>query len=169
MYPTPTHQEQEMLANAIRIATEAHHGQYDRGGHPYILHALAVMFRVRSRGGDITAQCIAVTHDVREDNAAWTAERMLSEGMSQAVVDGQDLMSHGPDDDYYEYIEAMKGNIRVLMCKHADLEENLDPKRLKGLRDKDFARTQKYMKAYALIERLIHNYYTIEQFKKDHL
>ncbi len=34
------------LERAIDIATEAHAGQFDKGGEPYILHPLRVMLRV---------------------------------------------------------------------------------------------------------------------------
>lgn len=40
------HETQNMKSNltlAIQIATEAHDGQVDRGGAPYILHPLRVM------------------------------------------------------------------------------------------------------------------------------
>jgi len=33
----------EMLSKMITLATTAHHGQYDKGGRPYILHPLTVM------------------------------------------------------------------------------------------------------------------------------
>jgi len=33
----------EQLAEAIKIATNAHAGQFDKGGKPYILHPLHLM------------------------------------------------------------------------------------------------------------------------------
>jgi (p)ppGpp synthase/HD superfamily hydrolase len=54
-----------MLANMLHIATTAHHGQFDRGGAPYILHPLAVMQMTKSNDEEI--QCIALGHDVIED------------------------------------------------------------------------------------------------------
>lgn len=33
------------LEKAIIIATKVHSGQVDKGGHPYILHPLAVMMK----------------------------------------------------------------------------------------------------------------------------
>ena len=45
---------QSNLNLAIKIATEAHDGQVDRGGAPYILHPLRVMLAVdgdRERAG----------------------------------------------------------------------------------------------------------------------
>lgn len=158
-----------MLATAIRIATTAHDGQFDKGGNPYILHPLAVMHNMRQQGFDIETQCIAVLHDVLEDNPDWTVERLASEGMSKEVIDGLILMVHNRGVDYFDYIEGMKHNIRTLRVKKGDIEHNFDIRRLKGLRPKDFARLEKYSKAYVLVQKLIENYITIETFKKDNL
>ena len=55
----------EMLSKAILIATLAHEGQYDKGGKPYVLHALTVLHKVGA--DDEEVQCAAVLHDVIED------------------------------------------------------------------------------------------------------
>lgn len=161
--------KQKMLAAAILIATEAHAKQFDKGGNPYILHPLTVMYNMRTQGFDIETQCIAVLHDVLEDNAEWTVDRLRESGMSEEVIDGLVLMVHNEDVDYFVYIEAMKHNIRTLRTKKGDIEHNFDIRRLKGLRPKDFERLAKYSKAYVLVNTLIDNYITIETFKKDHL
>ena len=36
------------LENAIKIAVEAHTGQVDKGGNPYILHTLRVMLSLNT-------------------------------------------------------------------------------------------------------------------------
>lgn len=166
--------KQSMLGIAIGIATRAHEGQFDQGGNPYILHPLTVMYNVRSQGDDrkgldIETQCIAVLHDVLEDNADWTVDTLRECGMSQEVIDGLLLMVHTDGVDYFDYIEGMKHNIRALRVKKADIEHNFDISRIKGLRQKDFARLEKYSKAYVLVKKLIDNYTTIETFKKENL
>lgn len=158
----------KMLATAILIATTAHVGQFDKGGHPYILHPLAVMYDMRSKGFDIETQCIAVLHDVLEDCPEWTVERLLAEGISMEVIDGLLLMCHAPGVGYFEYIEAMRHSIRALRVKRGDLRHNMDPTRQKGLRPKDFDRMVKYQKAYAMVNMLIENFVTVESFKKEH-
>jgi guanosine-3',5'-bis(diphosphate) 3'-pyrophosphohydrolase len=159
--------KQEMLAKAILIATTAHAGQFDKGGNPYILHPLTVMYNMRQQGFDIETQCIAVLHDTMEDNKDWTESRLAEEGMSKEVIDGLILMRHDAGVDYFAYIEDMKHNIRTLRVKKGDIEHNFDIRRLKGLRQKDFARLEKYSKAYVLVNKLIDNYITIETFKKE--
>lgn len=157
---------QQMLAKAILIATQAHDGQYDKGGNPYILHPLTVMYNMRQQGFDVETQCIAALHDVVEDTD-WTLEKLAAAGMSEPVIEGLRLMCHAPDEDYFQYIEKMQHNIRTLRVKKGDIEHNFDIRRLKGLRQKDFARLEKYSKAYILIQQLISNFQTIEKFKKD--
>ncbi len=51
------------VEDAIALAVEAHRGQKDKSGQPYILHPLRVMF---SRNSEIE-RIVAVLHDVVED------------------------------------------------------------------------------------------------------
>ena len=53
-----------MLDRAIEIAVQAHSGQLDKGGAPYILHPLRVMLRMATEEERI----VAVLHDVVEDS-----------------------------------------------------------------------------------------------------
>ena len=57
----------QLLEIAVRLAAEAHHGQLDRNGEPYILHPLAVMNLLTP--GDEELLATAVLHDVVEDNS----------------------------------------------------------------------------------------------------
>lgn len=159
--------KQPMLASAIQIAVMAHSGQFDRGRNPYILHPMTVMFNMREHGFDIETQCVAVLHDVLEDNTDWTVERLLDAGISKEVVNALVLMCHNKGEDYFDYIEGMKHDIRALRVKKGDIEHNFDIRRLKGLRPKDFDRLEKYSKAYVLVQKLIENYVTIEDFKRE--
>ncbi len=52
-----------LLEKAIALAVEAHRGQKDRAGAPYILHPLRMMARVET----IQEKIVAVLHDVVED------------------------------------------------------------------------------------------------------
>jgi hypothetical protein len=51
------------LHEAIKVATDAHEGQLDKGGRPYILHPLRVMMAME----ETDEQIVAVLHDVIED------------------------------------------------------------------------------------------------------
>ena len=51
------------LEQAITLAVEAHRGQVDKNGAPYILHPLRVMFRLEH---DLD-RMVGILHDVVED------------------------------------------------------------------------------------------------------
>ena len=69
-----------MLDKAIHIATKAHGGQMDKGGQPYILHPLRVMFMRRNE----TERICAVLHDVIEDSNI-SIEYLREEGFSEEI------------------------------------------------------------------------------------
>lgn len=52
------------IEDAINIAVNAHRGQRDKGGQPYILHPLRVMLAAQNDDERI----VAVLHDVVEDS-----------------------------------------------------------------------------------------------------
>ena len=75
----------EMLGTMLVIATNAHAGQFDRGGAPYILHPLKVMHYLKS--DDEELMCMALGHDVIEDTAV-TYQDLRSAGISERVIAG---------------------------------------------------------------------------------
>ena len=46
----------EMLNKMLVLATNRHAGQYDKGGNPYILHPLKVMYYLKTTDEEL--QCI---------------------------------------------------------------------------------------------------------------
>jgi len=70
-----------LLEKAIQLAVEAHRGQRDKAGQPYILHPLRVMLRMGTDGERI----VAVLHDVIEDGD-WTLQRLQEAGFPDDVV-----------------------------------------------------------------------------------
>ena len=139
----------EMLAKMLVIATNAHAGQFDKGGLPYILHPLKVMHYLKS--DDEELQCMALGHDVIEDTKV-TYKYLRDEGMSERVIAGIRGMTKVPGQTYEEYKEGVFANIDSMKAKKADLRHNSDIRRLKGVTDKDVARIAKYMKFYSEIE-----------------
>lgn len=69
------------LERAIEIAVAAHKGQRDKGGAPYVLHPLRMMFKLEHN----EERMAALLHDVVED-CGWTFERLAAEGFSETVV-----------------------------------------------------------------------------------
>lgn len=61
---------------------QAHVGQHDKAGEPYIRHCQRVADAV---AGD-KAKTVAWLHDVLEKGPGWTVERLLGSGFSPEVV-----------------------------------------------------------------------------------
>ena len=77
----------QQLSLAIKIATEAHYGQFDKGGKPYILHPLHLMNQLMY---DIQLATIAVLHDVVEDSDI-TLDDLDSMGFSPRILNALNL------------------------------------------------------------------------------
>ena len=137
----------KQLAHAIEVATEAHHGQFDKGGKPYILHPLHLMSQLMF---DIELATIAVLHDVVEDSE-WTIDLLTYNGFSDRVTTALELLTHDPDDSYEQYIDRISYSKDALRVKRKDLEHNSDITRLKGIKEKDLERMAKYHKAFIFL------------------
>lgn len=138
----------KQLANAILIATKAHDGQYDLGGMPYILHPLRVMMNVRT----IDEKTVAVLHDVVEDTKIQLEDLRLS-GFDAAIVGAVGILTKsGHEEGYFTYIQRVGTNAMARAVKIADLEDNMDVRRLPGVTEKDFERLVKYRKAWEYLK-----------------
>ena len=85
---------------------DAHAGQLDKAGKPYILHPLRVMMTVESPSLD-SARKVAVLHDVVEDSE-WTIESLDAKfGLTAEEQAALRLLTHGDDEDYAAYIERV--------------------------------------------------------------
>jgi (p)ppGpp synthase/HD superfamily hydrolase len=138
------------LERAIEIAVTAHKGQVDKAGKPYILHPLRLMFKLQTENEMI----VAVLHDVVEDTD-WTIEKLEAEGFDEEVLNAVKLLTHDKKVPYKKYIEAMKPNKIALKVKLADLEDNLDIKRIAHPKFRDYARLAEYLKYYNELKELL--------------
>ncbi len=138
------------LGVAINVASNAHLGQFDRGGNPYILHPLWVMHKVRHLGTKY--MIVAVLHDVVEDTSI-DYEYLRELGFNFEIIEALKLLDHSDESVPYEqYIEKLATNQIAREIKLRDLEHNSKITRLKGLRQKDFDRLTKYQKAYQYLK-----------------
>ena len=138
----------EMLAKMLVIATNAHAGQFDKGGNPYILHPLKVMHYTKSADEEI--QCMALGHDVIEDTSV-TYQDLRDAGISERVITALRALTKVPGQTYQEYKDGVFANKDAMIVKCADLRHNSDIRRLKGVTEKDIARIAKYMQFYSEI------------------
>lgn len=123
----------------------AHHGQFDKGGVPYIFHPI----HLAEQMDDEISTCVALLHDTVEDTDV-TLEQ-LSETFPKEVVDAVQLLTHGDDVDYFDYVRAIKANPVAVKVKLADLAHNGDPMRIcnQGNQEK---RREKYAAARLILE-----------------
>jgi (p)ppGpp synthase/HD superfamily hydrolase len=137
------------LGKAISIAAQAHEGQRDKAGAPYILHPLRVMMKMTSEAERITA----VLHDVIEDTG-WTMERLHQEGFHGEILDALECLTRQDGEEYEKFIERVKRNPLAVKIKIADLEDNLDVSRLKEVTEADAKRLEKYKLALQMLNDL---------------
>ncbi len=131
------------LEKAILIAAQAHQGQKDKAGEPYILHPLRVMLRMDSE----TEMIVAVLHDVVEDSQ-WTMDGLRKEGFSEEVLEIVDCLTRRKEESYEEFIGRVRPNLKAKKVKLADLEDNMDMRRIEKPTEKDWERVKKYHRAW---------------------
>jgi (p)ppGpp synthase/HD superfamily hydrolase len=139
----------EMLSRMLVLVTNAHDGQFDRGGVPYILHPLKVMHYLKTNDEEL--QCIALGHDVVEDTDI-TYQDLRNANISERVIAGIAALTKVPGETLEEYKERVFANPDAMLVKLCDLRHNTDIRRLKGVKQKDLDRMAKYHQFYMEIQ-----------------
>lgn len=127
---------------ALKIATEAHKGQVDKAGIPYINHPLTVASLVDTEEEKI----VALLHDTIEDTNI-TEQDLIDYGFPNEIVEAVKLLTHNKNVPYMDYVAKIKDNELARKVKIADLTHNSDLSRLKEITEKDKKRYEKYQKA----------------------
>ena len=131
------------LGRAITIAAEAHQEQKDKAGAPYILHPIRVMLR-QSGEAEMTA---AILHDVVEDTP-WTLDRLRAEGFADDVLQAVDCLTRRDGETYDAFMDRVKTSPIARRVKLADLEDNMDVRRLPEVTENARVRLSKYLAAW---------------------
>ena len=134
------------LETALKVAVEAHYGQRDKGGRPYIFHPLRV-----AAGCSGKAQVAALLHDTVEDTSV-TFEQLAGLGIDGEILAAVRLLTHDKSVPYLDYVRKVKENPIAREVKLSDLRDNMDLKRLKSLTDEDIRRIEKYHEAYMILK-----------------
>lgn len=135
------------LDQAIAIAAQAHAGQRDRAGQPYILHPLRVM--LTAKGTD--AKVVAVLHDVVEDSD-WSLDRLREAGLTEDQAAALDSVTKRRNEDYFDFVARAGRSVLGRLVKILDLQDNADESRIAFPNDEDRARFIKYRKALSLLQ-----------------
>ena len=114
----------QLTNRAMQIAYEAHHGQLDKCGMPYIFHP----FHLAEQMEDEYAVCAALLHDVLEDTD-YPREALAAEFPAE-IMEALDLLTHQEGVHYLEYVEKIKPNPLAKTVKLADLIHNTDKTRI---------------------------------------
>ncbi len=132
------------IKKAVNIAFNAHKGQYDKGGYPYIMHPLHLAEEMETEDEVITA----LLHDVLEDSDI-SLDFIKEQGFSEAVTEALLSLTRRKDEEYGEYIKRIKNSGGIaLSVKKADLRHNMTAERLDNFTEKDKERLKKYKASY---------------------
>ena len=133
----------EMTIKAMRLCYEAHKGQFDKGGVPYVFHP----YHIAEQMEDEEAVCVALLHDVVEDTA-YTIEDISAQGFSETIVEAVKCLTKEKGSDYMHYIDNVKKNELAKRVKLEDIKHNSDEQRLRYIdREKADRLTRKYIEA----------------------
>jgi GTP diphosphokinase / guanosine-3',5'-bis(diphosphate) 3'-diphosphatase len=134
------------LERAIALAAQAHAGQVDKAGQPYILHPLRVMLSVTGLHDRIAA----VLHDVVEDTAI-TLENLHDEGFSEEVIEAVATLTKSLGETRLAAARRAVLNPIARRVKLADVTDNMDLSRIAEPTENDYARLQEYEKVRELL------------------
>jgi GTP diphosphokinase / guanosine-3',5'-bis(diphosphate) 3'-diphosphatase len=141
-------QDLEMLLNlAIAIANQAHAGQLDKAGKPYISHPLTVMAQMDT----LESKIVAVLHDAIEDSDLTIAD-LKQQGFPEFITAAIAAITKLDGEPYEDYILRVKSNAIAHKVKIADVTHNMDISRIANPTEKDFQRLEKYQK---VLQKLI--------------
>lgn len=142
----------ELLNKMLVLTTTEFSGKFDKGGSPYILHCLKVMYYLKT--DDEELQCIGLGHDLVEDTGV-TYAQLREMGFTERIIDGIRAMTKVPGETNAEYMVRIKANPDAIRVKLCDLRHNSDIRRLKGVTAKDVARIEKYHNMYLELKELV--------------
>ena len=135
----------ELTIKAMKLAYDAHHGQLDKSGVPYIFHP----FHVAEQMNDEYTVCVALLHDIVEDTEVTIAE--LEKIFPPEVTEAVHLLTHDKELPYSEYVRNIRRSPVAVKVKLADIEHNSDFSRLTAASPADIERLRKKYEEAKLI------------------
>lgn len=136
----------ELYDLALKIAIQAHREQKDKSGREYVMHPI----RVAERCKDPRAKIVALLHDTIEDTEV-TVGYLREEGFPEEIINGILSVTKKEGESYEDFVRRAAENEIGIIVKKADLEDNMDIRRLREITDKDVERLRKYLKAWQFL------------------
>ena len=137
----------EMTKKALSLSFDAHKGQVDKSGMPYVFHP----FHLAEQMADEDTTVVALLHDVVEDTNV-TIDDLRKMGFNENVLSAIEHMTHLSGVPYMDYVAKIKENPIARRVKLADLKHNSDLSRLECITPYDIERAEKYKQAIKLLE-----------------
>lgn len=136
-----------LTRKALRIAYDAHHGQVEWDGVPYIFHPLHLAEQMK----DEATTAAALLHDVVEDTKL-TLGDLRAEGIPERVLEAVSLLTHDRAVPYADYVARLARNPVARAVKLADLRHNMDVTRLERVGPREAERLERYRAARVFLE-----------------
>jgi HD domain len=108
------------LAHAVEIAEQAHAGQTDKAGEPYVEH----LERVAAAVDTLDEKIVAHLHDILEKGPGWTRDRLEQAGFSPRIVSAVVALTREKGEDEDHFVRRAASNELARAVKRADLEDN---------------------------------------------
>lgn len=135
---------------AMKIAFDAHDGQYDKAGIPYIFHPM----HLAEQFTDETLCCVALLHDVLEDSELEDSE-FIDEALKdfpKNILVPLRLLTRQEGVPYLDYIREIAKHDVARKVKIADLQHNLNWHRFEGTDQEMSASLEvRYLKALEIL------------------
>ncbi len=135
-----------LIEKALAIALDAHKGQVDKAGKPYILHPLRLLLSLE----DEVEMIAALLHDVIEDSDV-TEEDLKNEGIPDESIEIIRYLTKKPGEVYDDFIKRISAHQKASRVKIKDIEDNMNVSRLESLGEADLARIAKYHKSLKVL------------------
>ena len=139
----------ELYNQALQIAIRAHKGQKDKSGREYVIHPI----RVAEQCKNPKAKIVALLHDTIEDTDV-TANYLREQGFPEEIIDGVLSVTKREGETYDDFVKRAAENPIGKEVKKADLEDNMDIRRLKEITETDVERLRKYLRAWLYLNNL---------------
>lgn len=154
-----------LIKQCLKIASEAHATQVDKAKMTYLLHPIYVSLLVETHDRSvlkrlgsvlsdqelITAQCVALLHDVLEDCPVTFEDLRDHHHLPMEICEAVLILTKHDDEDYQDYLKRVKANPLSRVVKLADLLDNANLDRLPKVTQKDKARRMKYLKSMLML------------------
>lgn len=135
------------LEKAIILATQAHAGQLDTDGTPYIFHPLRLMLAVHTP----EQQMAAVLHDTLEHTAI-SLQELSEAGFPECVLEAVQILTRPEDEPRLSAARRAMQHPVAYAVKLADVRDNMDMLRIPQPTAQDHERQKEYQQVLYMLE-----------------